>query len=80
MNKIVSPNSLYLNFIIMPASNPMITVLLLSADPKENYRLKLDQEFKRIEEVRESSKYREEFQIITCLATTYNDIIKKIIE
>lgn len=58
----------------------MIRVLLLSADPKENHPLNLDQEFRRIRKVHESSKYRDEFQIESCLATTYEDLSQKLLE
>lgn len=51
----------------------MITVLLLSADPKENYRLNLDQEFRRIVNMRESSKYQDQFDIQMRPTTTYDE-------
>jgi hypothetical protein len=58
----------------------MIKVLLVSADPKENHPLNLDREFRRIEKVHQSSKYRDEFDITHCLATTYEDLSDRLLD
>lgn len=56
----------------------MIKVLLFSADPKVNHPLNLDQEFRRIKKVYESSTYREQFNIEQFPAATYDDLSRAI--
>lgn len=50
------------------------TVLLLSADPKKQYALNLDQEVRRIKMVHQSSNYRQQFIVEDFPATTYKDL------
>jgi CHAT domain len=50
------------------------TILILAANPKDTKRLRLDEEYRRIEEAIERSKRRDEFKVVTKLAATDDDL------
>lgn len=54
----------------------MLKIFLLSADPKENSKLNVDVELNQIKEVRQSSDYRDNFEIEQTTATNYDNLLR----
>lgn len=58
----------------------MKKILLLSVNPKGTHQLRLDEEFREIQEAFKRSKYRDQFEIIIGLATRVSDLRRALLE
>ncbi|MDF5733429.1 MAG: CHAT domain-containing protein [Rhizonema sp. PD38] len=58
----------------------MKKILILSANPKDTSKLRLDEEIREIETALKLAKYREQFEIITYLAIRTEDLRRALLE
>lgn len=58
----------------------MKKILLLSVNPEGTHQLRLDEEFREIQEAFKRSKYREKFEIRMSLATRVSDLRRALLE
>ena len=58
----------------------MKKILLLSVNPKGTYQLRLDEEFREIQEAFKRSTYRDQFEIYISLATRVSDLRRALLE
>ena len=58
----------------------MKKILILSANPKDTTKLRLDEEVREIQKALKQSQNREQFQIVTLLAVRIEDLRRALLE
>lgn len=60
--------------------SPVRVILLLAANPKGTPQLRLDEEVKKIKQLHRRSLWRDEFDVVTELAVTDNDLRRAMLD